>query len=153
MTADSNTAIDIQVSFIVSALDAMRTLELTFVPVLLRYAARRYLVAIEATKTMMVGIEYSTSSGTKIFSIDSIIICKPTAMMTMAMIMVDIRSIFALWFESLWWLANFSQTMMINPETESVKLWIASEIIAMELDNSPTIMLNTASKKFIAIKI
>ena len=73
--------------------------------------------------------------------------------MTMAMIMVDIRSIFALWFESLWWLANFSQTMMINPETESVKLWIASEIIAMELDNSPTIMLNTASKKFIAIKI
>ena len=101
MTADSNTAIDIQVSFIVSALDAMRTLELTFVPVLLRYAARRYLVAIEATKTMMVGIEYSTSSGTKIFSIDSIIICKPTAMMTMAMIMVEIRSIFALWFESL----------------------------------------------------
>ena len=41
---------------------------------------------------------------------------------------------------------------MSNPEIESVKLWIASEIIAIEFDNIPTIILKAASKKLMAIK-
>ena len=42
--------------------------------------------------------------------------------------------------------------MIKTPETESIKLWAASEIIAIEFDKSPTIILKIASRKLTEIK-
>ena len=50
-------------------------------------------MAIEATKTMMVGIVYSGASILTMFSIDSTMICRPATMMIDAITMVVIRSI------------------------------------------------------------
>lgn len=42
--------------------------------------------------------------------------------------------------------------MIRKPDIESVRLWIASEAMASELDNNPTIILKTASRKLIKTK-
>lgn len=62
-------------------------------PLRLRYAARVYFSAIEAINTNIVGIEYSGKVGSRIFSIDSIMISVPAAIMISAMITVLILSI------------------------------------------------------------
>ena len=43
--------------------------------------------------------------------------------------------------------------MIKNPETESMRLWIASEAMAMELDTMPTTKLKIDSKKLTKIKV
>ena len=42
--------------------------------------------------------------------------------------------------------------MIRKPDIESVRLWTASEAMASELDNRPTIILKTASRKLIKMK-
>ena len=151
MMADTSTATEIQVSFMVSAPDAIRTFDLMALPVLLRYLASRYLVAIDAMRTMMVGMEYSTSSLDMTFLIEEIIISIPIAMMMREIIIVVVRSILARLSENFLWAANFSLIIMRNPETESVRLCMASVAIAREFDMNPTIRLKIASRKFIKI--
>ena len=136
----------------VSAPEAFKTSELTVLPVSLRYLASRYLAAIDATSTMIAGVEYSTSSGVTMFLMDNTMISPPTAMIMSAMMMVVMRSIDTLCFDSLRLEAIFSQMMMRKPDTESVRLCIASEAIARELDSRPIIRLNMANRKFTNIK-
>lgn len=57
MIADASTATEIQVSFIVSALEAVRTLDFTFLPVVFRKCASRYFIAMLAIRTMITGTE------------------------------------------------------------------------------------------------
>ena len=85
--------IEIQVSFIVSAPEATKTSDFTSLPVSLRYFARRYFVAIEATKTMMVPAEKLSSSGVMIFLIELITNSMPSRIMINAIIIVVMRSI------------------------------------------------------------
>lgn len=85
------------------------------------------------------------------FLMDATIISAPTTIIISAIIIVVNRSIVVRYFISLWWAANFSLTMMRNPETESVRLWIASEAIARELDSNPMMILKIASKKLTII--
>ena len=91
--ADINTATDIHVSFKVSALEAASTVDLVFLPVSRRYLESKYFVMMLATRTMMVGIEYSTSPGVTISLMPITTICKPVMMMIRAIIIVTIRSI------------------------------------------------------------
>ena len=74
MMAETKTATEIQVSFMVSAPDATRTSDLTFLPVFFRYFANRNLAIIEAI-------------------IDTTIISTPTRIMISAITIVVMRSI------------------------------------------------------------
>lgn len=49
-------------------------------------------------------------------------------------------------------MASFSLIIIKNPDIESVKLWIASEAIARELDSIPTTILKMANRKLVKIK-
>ena len=151
--ADTNTATDIHVSFKVSALEAASTVDLVFLPVSRRYLESRYFVMMLATRTMMVGIEYSTSPGVTISLMPITTICKPVMMMIRAIIIVTIRSILSRWLTHFLNFASFSLIMIKNPETESMRLWIASEAMAMELDTMPTTKLKIDSKKLTKIKV
>ena len=42
--------------------------------------------------------------------------------------------------------------MIRKPEMESIKLWMASEVMAREPASSPTIILKSPRKKLVAIK-
>ncbi len=55
--AENRTAIEIQASFMVSAPEAVRTVDLILRPVVIRYLARRYFITIEVIRMIMVGIE------------------------------------------------------------------------------------------------
>lgn len=57
MMAEIKTATEIQVSFMVSAPDTIKTSDLTFLPVFFKYFASKNLAIMEATNTMMVGTE------------------------------------------------------------------------------------------------
>ena len=48
--------------------------------------------------------------------------------------------------------ANFSLTIINSPEMASMKLWTASEVMAMELASKPTAILKMPSKKLVAMK-
>lgn len=54
-----------------------------------------------AINTIIVAMEYSTSSGSMIFSIDSMMMCSPTKIMMIAIIIVVPRSILALYLVNL----------------------------------------------------
>lgn len=95
MITDNNTATEIQVSFMVSAPEAINTFDLTDFPVLFKYIASRYFMMTLETSMIIVAIEKSTGSGVMIFSIDSIMISMPAIMIIVAIIMVVIRSILA----------------------------------------------------------
>ena len=41
--------------------------------------------------------------------------------------------------------------IMRKPEIESMKLWMASEVMAIEPETRPMMMLNTPRKKLVAI--
>ena len=100
----------------------------------------------------MVGVEYSGSSGTKIFSIDSMKIWMPAMMMIQAITIVVKRSILARCSENLRCLVSLSLIMMRKPAMESIKLWSASEVMAREPEIKPTKRLKKPSKKLTAIK-
>lgn len=84
-------------------------------------------------------------------SIDSMRKWTPAAIIIIAMAIVVKRSIFSLFLEYLWWLAIFSLIITRNPEMESIKLCVASEVIAMEPDKIPTNILKIPSKKLVAM--
>lgn len=73
-------------------------------------------------------------------------------MIIRAIMMVVMRSIRARWLVSLWWEASFSLMTTRKPETESMKLWMASEVMAMEPETRPTTILNTPRRKLMVIK-
>ena len=60
------------------------------------------------------------------------------------------RSIFSRWSDLC--TAKRSPMITIRPEIASMKLCAASEIIAIEFDNMPMMILRAASRKLVAIK-
>ena len=93
-----------------------------------------------------------TASGEMMFLMERIIISTPTRMIMSAIIIVVKRSMRARYLENLWWAASFSLMMIRKPDMESVRLWMASETMARELDKRPTMMLKIASRKLVKIK-
>ena len=151
MMAEISTATEIKQSFMVSAPEAVTTVDLILCPVFLRQSASRYLVKTLAIRTIIVGNEQSTSSGSRIFSIDSWIIWKPTNIIIIAMIIVVIRSIFSRFLVYFLKPAIFSVTIIRIPEIASIKLCKASEIMAREFDTSPTTILKIERRILIRI--
>ena len=110
--------------------------------------ARANLAMMEPIKMTMVAAEYSgVSAGAVNFSIASMTICTPAAIMMRAMMMVVVRSILARL--AFWRLASFSPMTTRKPETASMREWAASDVMASELASNPTMRLKTASKKFV----
>ncbi len=149
--AEINTATEIQASFLVSALDAIRTLEFIFWPVRFKKIASEYFKNNPIIKITSVNGEYSVGSGVMIFSIASKIRWMPTAIIIIATKIVAARSILARDLSNLCEFANCSLIMMTNPETESIRLCTASDVIAREFDKNPARKLKIASRKFTAI--
>lgn len=85
-------------------------------------------------------------------SIDSMRKWTPVATMIIAIRMVVKRSIWSRFFEYLSWLLIFSLIMTRNPDMESIKLCVASEVIATEPERMPTIILNIPSRKLVIMK-
>ena len=93
--ADSKTAPLMMLSFMVSMLLAMRVSELACWPEMRRYLPSRSLPIILISRTIIMGAEYSTSSGVMIFSTDSIKIWMPTMMIIQAISRAPKCSIFS----------------------------------------------------------
>ena len=74
-------------------------------------------------------------------------------MIIMEMMIVTMRSIVGRWLDSFWWFDSFSPITIIKPDTASIKLCVASDVIAIDPDNNPAMIFIMPSTKFVRIKI